>query len=107
MLEKVMRIAETYSPPEPCNSAIDKATELLGIAGLVCMGVQIGVCAMMGVVAVSFEGSGMQTYLGIALKTSPTWFKAIVLTSYMVAPFGVLKLMGPALTAISARLTAR
>ncbi len=107
MLEKVMNIAEIHSPPEPWNSAIDKGADLLGIAGLVCMGVQIGMFAMMGVVAVSFEGSAMQTYLGTALKTSPTWFKAIVLTSYMVAPFGALKLMAPALRAISGRLTTR
>lgn len=101
MYSRVIGRVETLTQSGAWSNFFDKIVDTLAVVGLISMGVQVGVLATLGLVASSFEGTEMQSYIGLALVNSPDWFKAIAITSWLVAPLGAMGVGGAILRLVA------
>ena len=103
MYSRVIGRVETFTQSEAWNQFLDRTVDTLAVVGLISMGVQVGMLATLGLIASSFDGTEMQSYIGVALVNSPDWFKAIAITSWLVAPLGAVRVGGAILRLVAGK----
>ena len=82
------------------NAVADKAISGLLMLGLASLGILVGIMATLVFIDGTFEATAMQNYVGLALVHSPTWFKALYLGTVFTAPFGILRVGAPVVSAV-------